>query len=61
MDESKIQAIKEWLEPKNTKDIQAFLGYVNFYRRFISGYRGIATPLTNLTQKNTPFLWDNKA
>ena len=56
MDESKIQAIKEWLEPKNTKDIQVFLGYVNFYRCYISRYRGIATLLTNLTQKNTPFL-----
>ena len=61
MDECKIEAILEWPQPKNIKDIRAFLGYVNFYRRFISGYRGIATPLTNLTRKNTPFLWDDKA
>jgi hypothetical protein len=49
MDECKIEAILEWPQPKNIKDIRAFLGYVNFYRRFISGYGGIATPLTNLT------------
>ena len=59
IDKSKIQAIEEWPQPKNIKDIRAFLGFVNFYRRFISGYREIATPLTNLTRKNTPFIWDD--
>ena len=61
MDKSKIQAIEEWPEPKNVKDIRAFLGYVNFYRQFISGYSKITTPLTNLTWKNTPFTWDKSA
>jgi hypothetical protein len=61
MDKSKIQAIEEWPVPKSIRDVRAFLGYVNFYRRFITGYGGIATPLTNLTRKNTPFIWDNTA
>uniref|UniRef100_L7J7U2 RNA-directed DNA polymerase n=1 Tax=Pyricularia oryzae (strain P131) TaxID=1143193 RepID=L7J7U2_PYRO1 len=58
MEASKIQAIKEWPQPKNVKDVRAFLGFVNFYRRFIKGYGKIATPLTNLTKKDLEFKWD---
>jgi RNase H-like domain found in reverse transcriptase len=33
------------------------MGFANFYRRFIKGYSGIATPLTNLTKKDKAFSW----
>ena len=35
MDDKKVKAIKEWPEPKNLKEVQAFLGFANFYQRFI--------------------------
>jgi len=51
MDEEKIRMIKEWKEPTNIKGIQSFLGFPNFYRRFIQDYSRITTPLTRLTRK----------
>ena len=56
MDPGKVSAILEWPEPRKVKDIQSFLGFVNFYRRFISNYSKITVPLTRLTCKGTP--WD---
>ena len=41
----------------NVKDVQSFLGFANFYRRFIYGYSKIAAPLTRLTCKNVAFKW----
>ena len=56
MDPSKVSTILEWLESRKIKDIQSFLGFANFYRRFISDYSKITVPLTHLTCKGTP--WD---
>ena len=56
MDPSKVSAILEWPEPRKVKDIQSFLGFANFYRRFISDYSKITVLLTRLTRKGTP--WD---
>lgn len=50
MDQKKIDAIIQWKEPRCTRDVQAFLGFANFYRKFVSGYSLIAAPLTNLTR-----------
>ena len=60
MDPNKVTAIQEWPEPKTVKEVQAFLGFANFYRRFIEKYSQKATPLTNLTKKDQPFRWDDK-
>jgi len=57
MDESKIQTIQEWLTPRQVKDVQFFLGFANFYRRFINNYAEVTLPLTRLTQKNEPWTW----
>ena len=56
MDPGKVSTILEWPEPHKVKDIQSFLGFTNFYRRFISDYSKITVPLTRLTCKGTP--WD---
>ncbi len=48
MDEGKVSAIKNWPVPTTIKEIQRFLGFSNFYRRFIHNYRTISNPLTNL-------------
>ena len=46
MDPAKVATILEWPEPRNVKDIQSFLGFANFYRRFINGYSKMIQPLT---------------
>jgi Reverse transcriptase (RNA-dependent DNA polymerase) len=50
MDPKRVQTIKEWEShpPKSYRDLQVFLGFCNFYRRFIKNYSAIARPLTSL-------------
>ena len=43
-----MEVVKNWLEPKSICDIQVFLGFANFYRRFIQGFSRIAAPLTSM-------------
>ena len=38
----KIEVVKEWPKPKSVKDIQVFLGFINFYQQFIQGFNKIA-------------------
>ena len=49
MAQSKVDIIRDWPEPRKVKDIQSFLGFANFYRRFIYNYSDIVVPLTRLT------------
>jgi hypothetical protein len=51
MDPAKIRAVKEWPAPTTVKQVQQFLGFANFYRRFIEGFGGLARPLSGLTGK----------
>jgi len=48
MDERKVTAVKEWPLPSSIKELQRFLGFAKFYRRFIQNYSSITSPLTNL-------------
>jgi hypothetical protein len=57
MDPEKVRAIQEWDRPQNLTQVQSFLGFCNFYRRFIQGFAKIAKPLTELTKKGTLFKW----
>lgn len=61
MDPQKIEAILNWEAPKTVKGVQAFLGFANFYRRFIKDFSNLAAPLTQLTKKNVPFHWNQSA
>ncbi|QRW10167.1 Transposon Tf2-7 polyprotein [Ceratobasidium sp. AG-Ba] len=58
MEEEKIKAIMEWGAPRKIKEVQAFLGFVNFYRRFIAKFSKIARPLHDLTKRDTKFEWN---
>lgn len=56
-DPSKISAVAEWPTPTTRKQLQRFLGFANFYRRFIKDYSKLAAPLTKLTSTSIPFVW----
>ena len=60
MNPNKTEAIEAWETPSSKKELQSFLGLVNYYRRFIRNCSEIAKPLTNLT-KNVPFDWSEEA
>ena len=51
MDPVKTEALTSWPMPKKLKELQSFLGFCNFYRRFIKDYSQIAKPLNQLTGK----------
>jgi hypothetical protein len=57
MDPQKVQCIVDWEAPVNLKDVQAFLGFSNFYRRFIKGFSRIVKPLVALTKKDSKWYW----
>ena len=54
-DLSKMDKVVNWLEP--AKEVQQFLGFVNYYRRFIQDFSQIAKPLHRLTERNCSFKW----
>src|SRR6266480_2876814 len=57
MEPEKTKAVREWPTPKTVKEVQAFLGFANYYRRFIKNYSSQAGPLTQLTKKDQAFEW----
>ena len=57
MDPVKLDGIAKWPTPVKVKDVRSFLGFANFYRRFIPNYSTVARPLINLTKKNMPWQW----
>ena len=60
MDKKKLDGVLEWPVPAKVKHVQAFLGFANFYRRFIQDFAKLARPLTNLTKKDQPWIWDDE-
>jgi hypothetical protein len=58
MDPNKVKDILNWESPRNVKDVRAFLGFANFYRRFINDFSYIASPLVALTKKDARFKFD---
>src|SRR5271154_6869788 len=57
MDPVKVQGASEWPTPVNLKQVQQFLGFCNFYRRFVEGFSKIAGPLHGLSKKDHAFEW----
>ena len=60
IDEDKVRIICKWPNPCQLKNVQSFLGFANFYRRFIHNYLELTVPLTQLTWKNTPWSWNKE-
>ena len=58
MDPIKVNGVTAWPTPTNKKEVQSFLGFINFYRRFIKDFSHHARPLFDLTGKEA-WRWDN--
>ena len=54
---SKIQAVTQWPQPSNVKQLRGFLGLTGYYRRFIKHYGLISRPLTQMLKKGVQFQW----
>jgi hypothetical protein len=57
MDPVKIAGIADWPMPSNKKEMQSFIGFINFYRRFIPGFSHHVHALFDLTMKDIRFIW----
>ena len=56
-DPKKIEDVKTWPVPDCMKSVWQFLGFVRYYRRFISSFADLAEPLVALTGNDVPFVW----
>ena len=56
-DPKKIEDVKSWPVPDCLKSVRKFLGFLGYYRRFISNFADMAEPLVSLTGKDIPFVW----
>ena len=57
IDPAKIKTIWNWSTPTCVKDVQAFIGFCNFYRRFVLNFSKVARLLNALTKKDAPVLF----
>jgi len=60
MDPVKVTRVCEWPTLENQTDVQAFIGFVNFYCQFIQDFSTIARPLFDLTRSDKAWNWDAK-
>ncbi|KAI4900897.1 hypothetical protein NFI96_007222 [Prochilodus magdalenae] len=61
MDPEKTKAVMDWPRPTSVRLVQRFLGFANFFRRFVRNFSIIAAPLTALTKKGEGFQWTQEA
>ncbi len=57
MDPIKLARIRDWPTPTTVKQVRSFLGFGNYYRKFIPGFAHLTQPLHDLTKKNKPWTW----
>ncbi|KAM4696369.1 uncharacterized protein WCC33_015137 [Rhinophrynus dorsalis] len=62
MDPSKLTAVTDWPQPTDLKEVQCFLGFANYYKRFIQNYSTLVAPLNSLTKNGAnPWIWPREA
>ena len=47
MSKNKVESILSWKAPQSVKDVQIFIGFANFYRRFIENFSKVCKPITD--------------
>src|SRR5260221_2490314 len=57
MDLTKVCRVMEWPTPTKVKEVQSFLGFVNFYQKFICNFSDVTCPLYALTRKTQWWVW----
>ena len=57
MDPAKLTTIKDWITSNSVKVVQSFIGFCNFYQKFIPGFSDLAKLLLSLTHKNATWQW----
>ena len=60
MDPVKLKGITDWPTPTTVKQVRSFLGFGNYYRKFIHGYSNLTQPLNELLKKDVKFEWTTK-
>ena len=58
MDPVKVSGVAEWPTPRNKKEVQSFVGFINFYQRFIKDFSHHARALFDLTKKDIGWKWE---
>ena len=56
-DPEKLSAVTGWPAPHNIHELRKFLGFTNYFRKFLQGYSQRTAPLTNLLRKNVAYEW----
>ena len=60
IEEEKVKGVLNWLTPKCVKDVQKFLGLVNYYCQFIEGFASVVRPLYNMVKKDKKWEWTER-
>ena len=55
-----VEKLVKWQAPTRVRDLRAFLGLANYYRRFVKDYSKLVKPLTELTRKDVCFRWTSE-
>lgn len=60
MDNNKTKTIQDFKTPSKKKEIQSYLGFLNFYRKYVKNFAHIIEPLIELTQNSRDWTWEEK-
>lgn len=55
MDPEKLMAIRSFPKPRTKKELQSFIGFCNFYRKFADHHASLIAPLINLIKQGVPW------
>ena len=59
-DPAKVEKVSTWPIPTTVKEVQQFLGFAGYYRRFVKHFANVARPLHRLTERVTEFRWTDE-